>query len=154
VGFGTLAYTGDNSTNNTYTGLTNVTAGVLQLSKTAGGTAISGNLTVGSPTPGSSTYRTQTQTLTFNNFTNASTQQYSLSFAGQKALLPAYVGDLTTDASNIQAALNSMASGLGMTGNPFTVTAVSATVFNVTFTGVTNPFNGTAWPQIVGFRDP
>jgi autotransporter-associated beta strand protein len=49
VGPGTLLLTGGTGTGNTYTGLTTVAAGVLQLNKTAGVTDIPADLTVGLP---------------------------------------------------------------------------------------------------------
>ncbi len=47
VGPGTLLYTGGAGTSNTYTGLTQVNQGTLQLNKTGGAVAINGDLTVG-----------------------------------------------------------------------------------------------------------
>src|ERR1019366_4396708 len=78
VGTGTLQYTGGSANSNTYTGLTNVTAGTLNLSKTGGGTAIAGNLAVGN-----TTYLQETQTLTFNNFNPGAGDHYTLTFGGQ-----------------------------------------------------------------------
>ena len=153
VGTGTLQFTGDDTTNNTYTGLTDVTAGVLQLSKTLGGIAVAGNLEVGSPTAGSSTYLTQTQTITFNNFSSTGTEGYRLAFDGQETSLLTYHGDGISDAPAIESALNSLPFVHSNFGSPFTVTQTGPGVFSVTFSGLADEMNGTTWPEILGFRD-
>ena len=145
-------YSGDNTTSNTYTGLTNVTAGVLQLNKTLGGVAVAGNLTVGSPTPNMSTYLTQTQTLTFNNFTNLSTQKYTLSVRGQPDR-PVHLRRRSDDRRKQHPGLPERAAVRRRHGQSVHRQRTAPGVFAVTFNGVTNAMNGTTWPQILGFRD-
>ncbi len=143
LGAGTLQYIGN--ANNTYTGTTDVLLGTLNLSKANNGTALAGNLYVGSPD-----YLQQTQTLTFNNFANGDT--YELTFDGQTTGAITYLGGVAVDATSIASFLNNLAI---ITGNfaagstPFSVTQVGSTnSFMVTLGGV---LNGTAWPEILGY---
>ena len=145
LGTGTLQYTGNSATNNTYTGTTNVLLGTLNLAKTNNGTALNGNLYAGSPD-----YVQQTQTLTFNNFANGDT--YKLIFDGQTTGTITYLGGATADATSIASFLNNLAfvtANFASGSTPFSVTQVGATnSFTVTLGGV---LNGSAWPQILGY---
>lgn len=146
LGAGTLNFTGDDTTNNTYTGTTNVLLGTLNLSKTNGGTALDGNLFVGS-----ANYYEQTQTLTFSNFATGDT--YELVFDGESSGPITYLGGTAGDAAAIAYALNNnllvVTTNFPAGSTPFSVAQVGNTAsFVVTLSGV---LSGTAWPEILGY---
>jgi autotransporter-associated beta strand protein len=118
TGFGTVQYTG--STSNTYTGLTSVNDGTLQLNKSGGATAISGNLTVGDGTVIS---EVQTVTVTGSSGT------FALTFNGQTTAPLLF----NATATQVQSALNGLPS-IGGVGGSVSVTGTGG-VYTVTFGG-------------------
>lgn len=124
VGAGTVQYTG--TTANTYTGLTHVIDGVLQLNKPAATNAIAGDLTVGS------TGIAEVQTLTITGTAGT----FGLAFNGQTT------GDLAFDVpasggtgatASVQNALMALPT-IGGVGGTATVTK-TGNVYTITFGG-------------------
>ncbi len=128
VGAGTVVFNADN----TYTGLTDVHAGQLDLQAPAAGVAIPGNLQVGDNTPTS-----QVQTLNLAAFGQGDAMTVSYGVATSTAFT--YYKNPTFEANLIQTALNGLSTigGLLPTAGSVSVTpGASAGVFLVTFGGV------------------
>ena len=127
-GTGTVIYTG--TTSNTYTGATNVYAGLLELNKTSPALAVEGNLTAGDATP---VY--QVQTVTFTGFQQYDV--YTLTYNGLTTGNITFYGNPTYEAAAIQTALNQALGAGFVTVAP----AASPNAYLVTFVGLgaTNP---------------
>jgi autotransporter-associated beta strand protein len=132
VGSGTVQYDDQTagSTDSTYTGLTNVVAGTLQLNDTTNAStfAVDGNLQVGDATP-----IDQVQTFSLSGFTSGTTQ-FTLTYNGNTTAPITYYGNGPFEAAAIQAALN-LPAIIGA-GNTATVNATATpNQFTVTFGG-------------------
>lgn len=122
VGSGTVVYSGTAA--NTYTGLTDVTGGTLDLDKSASVLAVAGNLAVGDTTSDPE------QILTLSDYNNG--DQFTLTFQGTPTgdILYTDTGNPASDGATNAA---SMASALGL------ILPAGGTV-NVTPTGIANQF--------------
>ncbi|MBM3994532.1 MAG: hypothetical protein FJ303_10335, partial [Planctomycetes bacterium] len=128
VGLSTVQYAG--ATANSYSGLTDVHSGVLELAKTGGALALTNNLQIGDTTPVS-----QVQALDLSGL--AYGDVFTLSYNSSPASAPlTYYTNPAYEAAQIQAALNALPT-IGGLATPGSVTVVpnGANKFLITFGG-------------------
>ncbi len=130
AGNGTLAFAG--STANTYTGMSTVNAGTLQLAKTAGVDAIAGNLTIGAGGTVQLTAANQIKDTTAVTMSATGTPVFNLNGFSER------IGSLAS--SNTSAAVQ-----LGNPGSATTFTVGDST--NTTFSGVVSGGSNAAFTK-------